>query len=147
MLDQYSELSGEQEKSSCNFEFEQKHGEVNLDQEQYSKITRDVDHFRGLVWEKFDSDNREYIQSALLQMLELHKDQKDRPDGMPYVSHPLEVSKAIVQDFGVTDKDLVEAALLHDAVEDQAIKIAGNELADKYGPKALNDLTFIGDCQ
>lgn len=38
----------------------------------------------------------------------------------PYIEHPLRVAYRLVRDFGVTDPDVVLAAVLHDTVEDHA---------------------------
>jgi (p)ppGpp synthase/HD superfamily hydrolase len=62
-------------------------------------------------------------KGALRHATELHKNQKPRPDGS-YVNHILRVTLRLTQEYGVTDPDLIIAALLHDAVEDQAKKLA-----------------------
>jgi len=83
--------------------------------------------------------DRGKIERALRHMVDLHLDQKDRPDGTPYVSHPLDVALQVIDDVGCTDADMVVAALLHDSVEDQAEKLGGNlesaldTLVDRYG--------------
>ncbi len=41
-----------------------------------------------------------------------------RPNGEPYVVHLLEVLRILVEDAGVTDRDTLVAAALHDVVED-----------------------------
>jgi hypothetical protein len=82
----------------------------------------------------FIADNQNYtpgekegykrkIEEAINLALEIHKDQRPRPDG-PYINHILRVSQRIVEDFGIKDPELVIAALLHDSVEDQAKKLA-----------------------
>jgi (p)ppGpp synthase/HD superfamily hydrolase len=62
-------------------------------------------------------------KEALRHAVSLHKDQKPRPDG-PYVDHVLRVTLRLVEAYGVSDPELVIAALLHDAVEDQSAKLA-----------------------
>ena len=47
-----------------------------------------------------------------------------RPDGAPYVQHPRAVLASVLQDAMDYDEDVVVAALLHDAVEDQAERVA-----------------------
>lgn len=138
-----NEASQEMERASFDFEFKQRLGEVNLDQTKYSKISQNIERFQNVIFNNFDYNSKTEIQSALIQMIDLHKDQKDRPDGMPYVSHPLEVSRSVIEDFGVMDKDLVIAALLHDTVEDQAIILAREELEAKYGAESINDTDFL----
>ena len=66
---------------------------------------------------------KQKIELALSLALEIHKDQKPRPDG-PYVNHILRVSNRIMEEYGIEDPELLIAALLHDSVEDQAKKLA-----------------------
>ena len=47
-----------------------------------------------------------------------HKNQKRKdPDGTPYINHPIGVA-AILTQCGVDDTEVLQAALLHDTVED-----------------------------
>ncbi|MFA6392723.1 MAG: HD domain-containing protein [Candidatus Paceibacterota bacterium] len=82
----------------------------------------------------FIDDNQDYtveqkeyfekkFKEALDLALEIHKDQKPRPDGI-YVNHILRVSNRLVEEYGIKDPELVIAALLHDSVEDQAKKLS-----------------------
>lgn len=66
---------------------------------------------------------KEKIKEAFGLVMEIHKDQKPRPDG-PYIKHILRVSNRIIEEYGIKDQELVIAALLHDSVEDQAKKLA-----------------------
>ena len=63
------------------------------------------------------------FEEALYLALEIHGDQKPRPDG-PYIDHILRVSSRLINEYGIKDIELVIAALLHDSVEDQAKKLA-----------------------
>lgn len=65
----------------------------------------------------------ERIIDALNLMLWAHFEQKDRPDGQPYINHPLSVALHIINDYNIFDPDLLIAALLHDTIEDQPQKI------------------------
>lgn len=62
------------------------------------------------------------LSGALALMLELHMDQKDRPDGTP--SYPLDVALRVFDHLEKPNGDLLVAALMHDTVEDQAAKLA-----------------------
>lgn len=101
---------------------EQKHGENK-------SIEQEIDTFKKIIERVFDEASIAEINSALNLMIELHSDQEDRPDGKPYISHPLEIAKDIVEKYGIHDKDLVIAALLHDSIEDQSIKLSTKKLA------------------
>jgi (p)ppGpp synthase/HD superfamily hydrolase len=57
-------------------------------------------------------------------MVELHLEQAPRPDGTPYIEHPLAVASQILEAMAHKDPDVVVAALLHDAVEDQTARLA-----------------------
>jgi (p)ppGpp synthase/HD superfamily hydrolase len=77
---------------------------------------------QGVLTERFDR--------ALLLASDLHRKQKRKTSGAPYVSHVLGVCALVLEDGGSEDEAV--AALLHDAVEDQADSYAG-------GAAALND--------
>jgi GTP pyrophosphokinase len=49
--------------------------------------------------------------------VDAHQDQK-RKSGEAYVSHPCEVTRILVEEFGVRDPETLAAAVLHDTVED-----------------------------
>ncbi len=59
--------------------------------------------------------------SALLKALqfaaEKHRSQKRKDNATPYINHPIEVTR-LLWDNGVRDAQVLEAALLHDTVED-----------------------------
>lgn len=61
-----------------------------------------------------------------------HRDQrrKDVP-ASPYINHPIAVAAVLVAEGGVTDDDLLVAALLHDTVEDTDTTI--QELESTFG--------------
>jgi len=61
-----------------------------------------------------------------------HADQKSKgADGAPYVNHLLEVASLVADATGAKDPNLIIAALLHDAIEDQDIK--REEFANRFG--------------
>ena len=123
----------EVQAEGMKFEFEQKLDAMNMDQKMMGLAGQNIEHYRQFIANTFDLAEQEKINETLFQMIEFHKDQKDRPDGMPYISHPLEVSRTVVEDFGIRDVELIEASLLHDTVEDQGVKLAQVELEAKYG--------------
>lgn len=50
---------------------------------------------------------------------EKHKSQKRKdPTGTPYINHPLGVAKILVTEAGITELNVIMAAILHDTVED-----------------------------
>jgi guanosine-3',5'-bis(diphosphate) 3'-pyrophosphohydrolase len=70
--------------------------------------------------------------------LGFHGDQR-RPTGAPYAEHLLEALEVLVRGAGVTDQDVLCAAVLHDVVEDTPCTIGdvrsafGDRVADMVG--------------
>ncbi|HYP08973.1 MAG TPA: HD domain-containing protein [Bryobacteraceae bacterium] len=78
---------------------------------------------------------------ALLLASELHRKQKRKTSGAPYLSHLLGVCSLVLEDGGGEDEAI--AALLHDSVEDQSAGYAGGEgalrdhIGVNFGPEVL----------
>jgi GTP pyrophosphokinase len=64
---------------------------------------------------------------ALGYALRLHAEQYRKGSGVPYYSHLMAVS-SLVLEYGGSEEQAI-AALLHDAIEDQALRMGGAELA------------------
>jgi (p)ppGpp synthase/HD superfamily hydrolase len=80
----------------------------------------------------------------------LHASQRRKSNGAPYLSHLLEVS-GLVLEYGGSEEQAI-AALLHDAIEDQAEAFGGAQLlrdiiAQKFGPTVLRLVEFCSDCE
>jgi (p)ppGpp synthase/HD superfamily hydrolase len=69
-------------------------------------------------------DTCDKVGEAVAFALRFHGDQK-RPTGAPYGEHLLEALEVLVRGAGVTDPDMLRAAVLHDVVEDTPCTIAG----------------------
>ena len=78
------------------------------------------------------------VGKAAAFAVRFHGDQK-RPTGAPYVEHLLEALEVLVRGAGVSDPDVLCAAVLHDVVEDTPCTIAdvraafGDRIADTVG--------------
>lgn len=78
------------------------------------------------------------VAGATAFALRFHGDQK-RPTGAPYVEHLLEALEVLVRGAGVSDPDVLCAAVLHDVVEDTPCTVAevraafGDRVADMVG--------------
>jgi (p)ppGpp synthase/HD superfamily hydrolase len=83
-----------------------------------------VAEFQQALDATFEGEERQAVEDALQLMCEVHADQDARPDGTPYVEHPLQVASGVLSNLVEPDADIVNAALLHDSVEDQAKKLA-----------------------
>ena len=73
----------------------------------------------------------ERFERALLHAARLHKDQRRKGSGVPYVSHLMAVSALTIEYGG--DEDEAIAALLHDAVEDQGGAVARADILREFG--------------
>ncbi|MBS0337880.1 MAG: HD domain-containing protein [Proteobacteria bacterium] len=73
------------------------------------------------------------FRDALVWAAELHEDQKRKGGNIPYVSHLLGVASIVLEHGG--DEDQAIAALLHDALEDQAHKMSPREIRARFGDK------------
>ncbi len=61
-----------------------------------------------------------------------HRSQKRKGnDGAPYINHPLEVANLIANIGGISDVDVLMAAILHDTIED--CEVTGDELRVLFG--------------
>jgi (p)ppGpp synthase/HD superfamily hydrolase len=69
-----------------------------------------------------------------------HGDQK-RPAGEPYVEHLLEATRVLVEAIGVTDVDVLRAAVLHDVVEDTACTL--DDVRVRFGPRVAEFVDWV----
>lgn len=83
----------------------------------------------------------ERFDRALSFSCELHRKQKRKTSGAPYISHLLGVCSLVLEDGGVEEEAI--AALLHDAVEDQAggypggVSALRDRIGADFGPEVL----------
>ncbi|MFN6962856.1 MAG: HD domain-containing protein [Pyrinomonadaceae bacterium] len=61
----------------------------------------------------------------------------------PYINHPLEVASLLANIGGVTDIDVLIAAILHDTLEDTATK--PEELAERFGERVRDLVLEVTD--
>jgi GTP pyrophosphokinase len=80
------------------------------------------------------------VGNAVAFALRFHGDQK-RPTGVPYVEHLLEALEVLVRGAGVSDPDVLCAAVLHDVVEDTPCTIAGVRAA--FGDKVAELVGWV----
>ena len=80
----------------------------------------------------------------------LHAQQRRKSNGAPYLSHLLEVS-GLVLEYGGDEQQAI-AALLHDAIEDQAeafggAVLLGDIIGNRFGPTVLRLVQLCSDCE
>ena len=75
----------------------------------------------------------ERFHEALALASRLHEDQCRKGNAAPYVSHLISVASIVLKNKGSEEQAI--AALLHDALEDQADKISAHEIGARFGDK------------
>ncbi|CAK6982869.1 guanosine-3'%2C5'-bis(diphosphate) 3'-pyrophosphohydrolase MESH1 [Scomber scombrus] len=75
---------------------------------------------------------------------EKHRDQRRKDaEATPYVNHPIGVARILSYEGGITDIEVLQAALLHDTVEDTDTTPA--ELEAKFGPVVARIVQEVTD--
>lgn len=69
-----------------------------------------------------------------------HQGQK-RDDGTPYYHHPNRVAINMIARLGVTDKDAIKGALLHDVAEDTGVTL--KDIEKRFGPKVARYVDLL----
>lgn len=81
------------------------------------------------------------MNKAIFYAIGAHTGQKRNQFNIPFVVHPIAVYKTLIS-LGIRDKDTLNAALLHDTIEDTAITYA--DIFSDFGIKVadlVNELT------
>ncbi|KAM9766037.1 guanosine-3',5'-bis(diphosphate) 3'-pyrophosphohydrolase MESH1 [Menidia menidia] len=75
---------------------------------------------------------------------EKHRNQRRKdPEGTPYINHPIGVARILSHEGGVSDVEVLQAALLHDTVEDTDTSPA--ELEARFGPVVARIVQEVTD--
>lgn len=64
-----------------------------------------------------------------------------RPAGEPYIEHLLEATRVLVEAIGITDIDVLRAAVLHDVVEDTACTL--DEVRERFGGRVATLVDWV----
>src|SRR5258706_12952792 len=85
------------------------------------------------------------LLKALAFAAHKHRDQRRKDaQASPYINHPIALADVLVNEGGVTDFEVLCAALLHDTVEDTAT--THEELVDAFGSRnARHFAQGVGD--
>ncbi len=73
------------------------------------------------------------FEQALVFATQLHKEQRRKGSGVPYISHLLAVTALVIEHGG--DEDEAIAALLHDAIEDQGGPQTREKIRHRFGDR------------
>ena len=86
------------------------------------------------------------LLKALAFAAHKHRDQRRKdPAASPYINHPIALADVLVNEGGVTDVEVLCAALLHDTVEDT--DTTPQELAADFGPRVARIVAEVTDDQ
>lgn len=84
------------------------------------------------------------LLKALAFAAHKHRDQRRKDaDASPYINHPIALADVLVNEGGVTDVEVLCAALLHDTVEDTAT--THEELVDAFGSRIARIVAEVTD--
>jgi GTP diphosphokinase / guanosine-3',5'-bis(diphosphate) 3'-diphosphatase len=84
------------------------------------------------------------LLKALAFAAHKHRDQRRKdPAASPYINHPIALANVLVNEGGVTDEEILAAALLHDTVEDTAT--TPEELQELFGPRIARIVAEVTD--
>jgi guanosine-3',5'-bis(diphosphate) 3'-pyrophosphohydrolase len=84
------------------------------------------------------------ILRALRFAADKHRDQRRKgAEGAPYINHLIEVAEILARVGGVTDVVTLQAAILHDTLEDT--QTTPEELAAVFGPEVRNVVEEVTD--
>src|SRR6185503_7246815 len=84
------------------------------------------------------------LLKALAFAAHKHRDQRRKDaEASPYINHPIALADVLVNEGGVTDVEVLCAALLHDTVEDTAT--THQELVDAFGSRIARIVAEVTD--
>ena len=84
------------------------------------------------------------LLKALAFAAHKHRDQRRKDaQASPYINHPIALADVLVSEGGVTDIEVLCAALLHDTVEDTAT--THQELANAFGSRIARMVAEVTD--
>jgi guanosine-3',5'-bis(diphosphate) 3'-pyrophosphohydrolase len=86
------------------------------------------------------ASTRDAVAAAVKFALRYHGEQK-RPTGAPYAEHLLEAVEVLVRGAGVTDPDVLCAAVLHDVVEDTPCTI--EDVRAAFGDRVAGMVAWV----
>ncbi len=89
-------------------------------------------------------DSLAVIFRALEFAAHKHRDQRRKDAGAtPYINHPIQLAGVLVNEAGITDTDVVVAAILHDTVEDT--RTTREELEREFGADVAHLVLEVTD--
>lgn len=84
------------------------------------------------------------VLKAAVFAAERHRGQvRKGPEAAPFINHPLAVARALNEEGGITDPELIAAALLHDTIEDTPTVY--DDLHEAFGPRVADLVAQLTD--
>lgn len=84
------------------------------------------------------------VLRAAERAAQLHQDQRRKgANKRPYINHPLEVAQRLAAVAGITDPEILAAALLHDTVEDTTA--TEQDILDEFGSRVADLVAEVTD--
>lgn len=84
------------------------------------------------------------ILKALRFAAAKHRDHRRKgPGASPYINHPIEVAELLVRKGGLFEVELLQAAILHDTIEDT--DTTAEELENEFGPAVRSLIEEVTD--
>jgi GTP pyrophosphokinase len=100
------------------------------------------------TWDEAEPGLRDRLPAATVAQLRravafaaAHHGSQRRPTGAPYLEHLLEALEVLVRGAGVTDPEVLSAAVLHDVVEDTACTPA--DLTAAFGARVTELVGWV----
>ena len=89
-------------------------------------------------------NNLDLVLRAAVFAAEKHRGQvRKGADATPYILHPLAVARALVEEGGVTDAEVIAAGLLHDTIEDTPT--VHDDLLEAFGERVATLVAELTD--
>ncbi len=86
----------------------------------------------------------EIILDAIAFAAEKHRSQRRKEvEQSPYINHPVSLARILLVTGGITDPEILAAALLHDTVEDT--NTTADELESRFGPRVASIVREVSD--
>jgi guanosine-3',5'-bis(diphosphate) 3'-pyrophosphohydrolase len=84
------------------------------------------------------------LLDALAFAADKHRNQRRKDkDASPYINHPIALARVLGVEAGVTDTEVIAAALLHDTIEDTETTF--DELRERFGQRVADIVAEVTD--
>jgi guanosine-3',5'-bis(diphosphate) 3'-pyrophosphohydrolase len=102
-----------------------------------------VTNQRIFLGKAMSSDIALILKAANFAAIKHKNDKRKDADETPYINHPLEVARILIEEGGVSDATVLAAAILHDTVEDTGTK--PEELEEHFGVEVRDLVLEVTD--